>query len=250
MSHLPDSGRCPASWADRPAARLAAAALLGIVAFGTASAHDLWVETEGQTHTLRYGHERSKHEGERSLPYAADLVKQARCFGKDGKETKAALSAGTPARLTGACAATLFSASSGYWTKTPYGTENKPKAPGAAVIDAWLSFDAVKTLREWSPAFARPLGDGLEIVPTENPLALKVGDKLAVRVFWRAAPRAGVTVAYHGSARGVTAADGSINVRLRDSGFQLLQASIDEPPPDAAKADKAVYATNLGFTLP
>jgi nickel transport protein len=230
--------------------RLRGAAFL---AFGVplpALAHDLWVASEANSHTLRYGHERSKHEGEPTLTYPADFVKNAQCFGRDGHEAKATLSTRFPARLSGTCAATVFSASSGYWTKTPYGTENKPKTEAGPAIESWESFETVKTLREWSPAFASPLGGELELVPEENPLTLKAGDKMTVRVFWRGKPRPGVTVAYHGSPRGVSGADGRVNIRLRDAGFQLLQASVDEAPREATKADKAVFATNLGFTLP
>jgi nickel transport protein len=215
-----------------------------------ALAHDLWVETEGTTHTLRYGHERSRHAGERTLVYPSDFVKAARCFGADGREAPAKLEAAHPARLVGRCAATLFIAGSGYWTKTPYGTENRPKTEAGPAIDSWESFDAVKTIVAWSPAFARPLDEGLELVPAANPLALKAGDKLTVGVYWQGRPRAGVAVAYHGNARGVSDTDGRINIRLREAGFQLLQASVDEPPRDPAKADRAVFAANLGFTLP
>ena len=214
------------------------------------AAHDLWVETEGSIHTLRYGHERSKHDGERSLTYAKDFVKKGRCFGRDGKEVHTSLSQSFPAQIAGSCAATLFVASSGFWIKTPYGTQNKPKTEAAPALDSWESFDMVKHLREWSPAFSNPLADSLELVPEENPLLLKAGDKMTVRVFWRGKPRSGVTVAYHGSPRGVSAADGRVNIRLRDPGFQLIQASVDDPPRDATKADKTVYATHLGFTLP
>lgn len=184
------------------------------------------------------------------LVYAPDFVKKARCFGRDGKEVKAAWAAAYPARLNGNCAATVFSASSGYWTKSPYGTQNKPKNEAGPSLESWESFDTVKTLREWSAGFSKPLSSELELVPDENPLALKAGDKLTLRVFWRGQPRAGVTVAYHGSPRGVSGTDGSVNIRLRDPGFQLIQASIDEPPRDPVKADKALVATNLGFTLP
>ena len=223
---------------------------MAVVGFSSAMAHDLWVETESGVHVLRYGHERSKHDGERSLTYAPDFVKQALCFGPDGKATKASWVNGFPARLTGRCAATLFSASSGFWTKTPYGTQNKPKSEVGPAIDSWESFDTVKTLREWSPGFARPLGNDLELVPEENPFKLKAGDKLAVRTYWRGQPRAGVTVAYHGSPRGVTGPDGAVNVRLRDAGFQLLQASVDEPARNVTQSDKTVFAAHLGFDLP
>lgn len=214
-----------------------------------ALAHDLWVATQGTTHTLRYGHEHAHHHDGPAPRYAPDFVKRAACFGRDGKKAQAILTNGFPARLSGSCAASIFSASSGYWSKTPHGTKNQPKTEVVSALDSWESFDTVKTLRQWSPAFAQPLSQALEVVPAQNPLQLKAGDTLSVRVIWQGQPRAGVSVTYHGSAQGKTGVDGALAVRLQRPGLQLIQASIVEPPVDPLKADKAVHAANLSFVL-
>jgi nickel transport protein len=56
-----------------------------------------------------------------------------------------------------------------------------------------------------------------------------------------------VTVAYDGDPRGVTGADGRINLRIRHRGTQVITASIDETSPDGSKV---VRSTALLFDLP
>jgi hypothetical protein len=44
-------------------------------------------------------------------------------------------------------------------------------------------------------------------------------------------PKAGVSVAYDGDTRGVTGANGLINLKVRHGGPQVIAASIQEPDP-------------------
>lgn len=221
--------------------------LLGILAL-PASAHDLWIERNGDLHTLAYGHERSGHEGEKKLEYKPDSVKQALCFNADGQEIKAGKALTYPATLKGNCSASWFLTSSGYWSKTPYGTKNLPKTEAGAVIDSWLSIEGVKRIDQWDDGLSRSLTQELELVPQGNPLLLKPGGKLHLRAFYQGKPVAGVTVAYFGKPRGITDKEGNVNIRLQNAGFQLIQASIELPLNDG-KADKAVHASSLQFEL-
>jgi len=227
--------------------RLSPLLLLTFLA-GTAHAHDLWVERQGNLHTLQYGHERSGHEGAKKLEYRPEILRDAACFGSDGKAVRAETVRTYPATLKGACAASWFLTSSGYWSKTPYGTKNLPKGEAGAVIDSWLSVESVKRLDEWGPALARPLTPELEIVPQGDPLRLKTGDKLRLMVTLNGRPAAGVTVAYFGHPRGVSGPDGQVNVRLQQPGFQLIQASLESPLADG-KADKLIQSTALQFEI-
>jgi nickel transport protein len=221
--------------------------LLGILAL-PASAHDLWIERNGDLHTLAYGHERSGHEGERKLEYKPDSVKQALCLNADGQEIKAVKALTYPATLKGNCSASWFLTSSGYWSKTPYGTKNLPKTEAGAVIDSWLSIEGVKRIDQWDDGLSRSLTQELELVPQGNPLLLKPGGKLHLRAYYQGKPVAGVTVAYFGKPRGITDKEGNVNIRLQNAGFQLIQASIELPLNDG-KADKAVHASSLQFEL-
>jgi nickel transport protein len=212
-------------------------------------AHDLWIDRAGSLHSLSYGHERSGHEGVKRLDYKPETVQQARCFDTSGQEIRAEPGKQYPVTLKGDCASSWFLLSSGYWSKTPYGTKNLPKTEASAVMDSWRSVEAIKRLDRWGAALARPMSQALELAPNDNPLTLKTGDKLRLRAFYQGKPAANVTVAYFGKPRGVSGTDGAVNIRLSEPGFQLVQASL-ETPLDDGKADKTIHSSTLQFELP
>lgn len=215
-----------------------------------AASHDLWIErdTTGGLLSLAYGHEGSGHTGAKRLEYKVEAVKQSTCFNASGLSVTAERGRAYPATLKGSCAATWFFLSSGYWSKTPYGTKNLPKNEAGATLSSWLSLESVKRIDAWSPALARPLTQEFELAPLENPLTLKSGDKLRVQAFFQGKPVAGVTLAYFGKPRGVTGADGKLNIRLKQPGLQLIQASLEQPLDDV-QADKAIHASTLQFDI-
>lgn len=223
--------------------------LLLVMYSGLSCSHDLWVERNGPLHSLAYGHERSGHEGAKRLEYKPETVQQARCFNTSGQEMHAEQGKQYPVTLNGDCATSWFQLSSGYWSKTPYGTKNLPKSEAGAVIDSWLSVEAIKRMDRWSAALAHPMTQDLELTPKDNPFGLKVGDKLRLVAWFQGKPAANVTVAYFGKPRGVSGADGAVNIRLTEPGFQLIEASLELPLNDG-KADKTIRSSSLQFTLP
>jgi nickel transport protein len=210
--------------------------------------HDLWIERSGPMHSLSYGHERSGHEGTKRLEYKPETVKQVVCYNASGQEQRAEQGRGYPVTLNGDCAAAWFLVSSGYWSKTPYGTKNLPKNEAGAVIDSWLSVESIKRIDRWSEALAKPLNKELELVPLDNPTSLQPGSKLHLRAYFQGKPAANVTVAYFGKPRGVTGADGTVNIRLNEPGFQLVQGSLEFLLNDG-KADKAIHSAALQFEI-
>lgn len=216
---------------------------------GIAVAHDLWIDRDAELHTLQYGHARSAHAGERIMPYLPDHVREAVCVDAAGQVSKARFERAYPATLRGTCAASWFQVSSGYWSKTPYGTKNLPKTDAGAVIESWLSIEAIKRMDRWSIGMTRPMTQSLELVAIDNPFTLKVGDKIRLRAFHLGLPAPNVTVAYFGKPRGVTDAEGHINIRLANPGFQLIQAGLELPLNDG-KADKTILSSSLQFELP
>lgn len=225
------------------------AAVLLLTTALPAAAHDLWLEREAGGHVLLQGHRTGAHAGAERVPYAPDFVKQALCFDERGKSRPLLVAAGHPAKLPGECAALVVTASSGYWTKTAWETKNAPKSGLAGVVKSWRSEDAVKRLNRWSAALAQPLTRGLEITPLEDPFRLGVGDKITVRVTLEGRPRAAVPVAYDGATRGATDEDGTVVLKLRHGGLQMIAASL-EAPLDDGKADTLIRATTLNFELP
>ena len=209
--------------------------------------HDLWIERTGGAYTLYNGHKHSGHGGDRVIPYGPAFVTQAQCFDTQG-QVKHEAKGSSPFRLEGECAVLTIAASSGYWSKTPKGTHNVPKDEARQVVKSWLSREWVKRLDVWSPALARPLTPGLELVSLEDPLQLVKGDKLRLQLTLDRQPVAGATVTYDGEPRGMTDEEGRINLRIQHGGFQMIAAGINRPRP-TPQADKEVLATTLVFEL-
>ncbi len=211
-----------------------------------AAAHDLWIDRDGPLYTLAYGHARSGHEGARRLEYRPETLQQAACFAASGQASPAELGRQFPVTLRGDCAAVWFQRSSGYWSKTPYGTRNLPRTEAGAVLDSWLSIESVKRIDRWHEALARPLTRELELVALADPLQAKPGGKLRLRAWRQGKPAAGASVVYFGKSRGLTGADGTIDIRLGEAGLQRIRATL-ELPLDDGKAERAVLATTLQF---
>jgi nickel transport protein len=230
----------------RAAAALASLAALGIS--GSARAHDYFFERAGAELVLEQGHEASAHAGDETVPYDAAIVQDARCIDADGRAVTLPKPTASPARFAGGCAVLFVATSSGYWSETAAGTVNKPKTEAAGAFYSWSSEESIKLVERWVPAAAAPLAAGLELTTASDPLPLERGDKITVLVTWHGEPRAGVTVAYDGEPRGVTDAAGSINIRLRHGGRQLISAGFDEPI-ESDRADSAVHATVLQFQI-
>lgn len=214
-----------------------------------AYAHDLWLDKDGDGYTLLQGHKHASHSGQEILPYDAAFVKSARCLDAGGTVKTQSMGKTTPWKTQANCAALLVETSSGYWSKTPWETRNVPKNQISASVRSWLSEESIKRIDTWSAATAQPLGDGLEITPLANPLALKPDDKLSVLVTENKRPRAGIPVAYSGDTRGASGEDGKVAIRIRHGGTQLISASIETPLNDG-RADVLVRATALQFELP
>ena len=138
--------------------------------------------------------------------------------------------------------------SSGYWTKTVYGTKNVPRRQAQHAVTSWQSFETVTYLRRWHPRLAQALGERLEILPSEDPASWHEGHKATFQVTLAGRPMPGVIVSYQGKPRGTTGEDGRINIRLRESGFQMIQASLSRPSTDP-DADEVIDTATLNFRL-
>jgi nickel transport protein len=214
-----------------------------------AAAHDLWFERDGKGYVLLQGHRHSAHHGAEIVPYEAANVKEILCADAVGSVRPPAAGSATPVKIAADCAAVFAALSSGYWTKTAWETKNVPKTGIGGVVKSWLSEETVKRIERWSPALAGPLTEKIEITPLADPSKLAPGDKLTVRVSLAGRPRAGVPVAYDGDVRGATGEDGSVSLRIRHPGIQMLSASIEEPLGDG-KADTVIRTAALVFELP
>jgi len=216
---------------------------------GAAAAHDLWVEPSTGGFLVRYGHHpQVSHEGAREIVYAPTIVKSVTCADAAGGPRPVRVGSTAPVEIGGDCAVLYVLTSGGYWTKTPAGTKNVKKTEAASPLGSWQSFESVKHVAQWGAGAASPLRTPLEIVPADNPLALKDGNKLTLRVLANGQPVADAVVTYDGKPRGQTGADGTVNIRVKHGGLQLIQAST-RTPHTGPEADEVVHTTALTFAL-
>ncbi len=210
------------------------------------SAHELWLEKGEGTYSVLYGHRAEDGHGTEIIPYKPEEVLEIKCFDHNGRETAVDIQKETPVTMQGNCAAVNTVFSSGYWTKTPKGTKNIAKDQAGTPIYSWYSLESAKRIDAWSKALERPLTDSLEIVPRNNPLALKKGAKLRLRVFFKGQPLENAVVTYDGKPRGATDREGRVNLRIKHAGFQMISTSHKEKN-SSPKADDTIYSTNLIF---
>ena len=222
--------------------------ILGLISTSVL-AHDLWVEKQGNNYVLFQGHRHSAHSGAEVVPYEPAAVKSFTCVDASGEVKQLEGTRDYPAKVAGDCATLLVSFSTGYWTKTAWETTNVPKTGISGVIKSWYSEESIKFVERWTSVSASPIGTGLEITPTKNPLQLKVGEKLVVLVTDGGKPVSGVPVAYAGNTRGASGRDGKVAIRLRQGGLQLLEASRETPMTDGL-ADTAIRTASLQFEIP
>lgn len=214
-----------------------------------ATAHDYWLEKEGEDYLLYNGHYVSQHKGDAIVPYDPSIIKQINCANQTGEILHTEFSRTYPIRIHGPCACILIEAETGIWSKSLAGITNQSQEEIASSLRSWQSIEGLKWLEVWSESLSQPISPGLELVSTNDPFKLKPGDKVRLLVTWREKPRPGVTVAYGGDPRGVTDKDGRINIRIRHGGIQVITASMDEPSVDGT-SDKTVHSTSLIFILP
>lgn len=233
---------------QRTSAMRQAFALLTLLLASSAGAHDLWLESAGDDYLLLQGHRHSAHEGAETVAYDAARVAAALCVDVQGRQRELKAVGVSPVRLSGPCAILQVRFVSGYWSKTAWETKNVAKTGLSGVLRSWHADESVKRIGQWTAAAGQPLGSGLEITPLRNPLLLRPGDKLNVRVTDDGRPLAGVPVAYGDDVRGVSSVSGEIAIRLRRGGVQLISASVEAPLSDG-KADVALRTATLQFEI-
>lgn len=228
--------------------RAALPLLLLVLAPGLTQAHDYWLDVQGDGYVLYRGHRHSGHQGEDLVPYDPAIITRALCAEVDGAIREVPPSRTYPTRIPGPCAAVLVEADSGIWSHTHTGTRQGAGTQPQSVTHTWHALESVKLLNGWAPGLGRPLSQALEITSPQDPTGLAPGEKLRLLVTLAGRPKAAVSVAYDGETRGVTGANGLINLKVRHGGTQVVSASIEEP---SAKGDGSsrLHSTVLTFVL-
>jgi nickel transport protein len=232
----------------RPFSRtpLLALAVAATLAPGTAGAHDLWLEPQGDALVLRNGHRRGE-----LLDLDAGKVKVVRCLrgGAAAADVRAASST-TPKELRTPSRCEVASAylDGGYWSLTPDGEKNLPKDRAAGAVRSWRSKQFAKWVDVRSPDARAALGDELEIVPVGDLSRVREGDKATFRVLWQGKPVAGAVLAIDHQPLGATDASGECRVRVRAADVESVSATLKRPL-GTPEADTVTAEASLTFEV-
>jgi nickel transport protein len=209
-------------------------------------AHYAWVEKEGDRFIVGWGH------SPKIDPYEPKRVKDVKAFDMKGKEVtlkrtdendKVYLSSNADVSMI------TLSFEGGYRVTTPEGkkrmTKRDAQKAGLQVVDSFYSNQVAKSIFAYSEVVTKPVGMEFEIVPLKNPLSLKQGAILPVKVLYKGKPMSGITIetGYHKEA-GKTDKDGIANIEISGQGMQVVIAKYRMPSTDP-DADFLSFTTVL-----
>lgn len=145
----------------------------------------------------------------------------------------------------------------GMWSKTPDGkwhNKGKDEVPGAIISEKNYKY-GVHLRRELSGPMPLLPGQTLQIVPVKTPLPVKAGQPLKLRVLYQGKPVAGARVlsdwVNDPDEKGATTAkDGSVTIKVRNQGLNVIVAVFKSAPEDAAKTNAVENLASLSFVLP
>lgn len=144
----------------------------------------------------------------------------------------------------------------GLWTQTPDGHEvNKARSevPGAKGSGRYLKY-AVHLLGDLKTPLNALAGQTLQIAPVNAALPQHRGDALTLRVLFEGKPLAGAEVltdfVNDPDGRPLrTGKDGTVTLKVRNQGLNVISVVHDAPPDNPAEADKLQHRATLSFVL-
>jgi nickel transport protein len=233
--------------------RVLLGAFLVILVGHLALAHDTWIEKRNGELLVLRGH------GGEIEAYDPALVKEATARDAKGqavemelvrnKENTSLSPKGKPAIV-----AALYD--SGYWLKTTDGWKKATKREGQGkytIVESLKSKQWCKNFLTATDESLKPVGQRFEVVPEKDPMTVRVGEKLPIKVLFDGKPIEGAEIATgsgHASDKKdplKTDKDGMASVTIQKSGVQMVKASHSVPITDDPDADVLHLASTITF---
>ncbi len=240
-----------------------------------AHAHFLWMNPntygpepgEGISISFGFGH---------AFPYSGEFLEKASfeaitLTGPDGKRSFISLVGGhvvypIPPLPSQSGTYMVSAAKKGsYFTKTAQGARPVPKNQAeGAISSVFLSCSSKALLAAGTPGgkgYAGAAGTDMELIPLEDPTALRPGAYLPIRVLLRGKPLADIFVnaTYDGFSpwgkiafaySTKTDGEGIAHIRIDRRGVWLIMARHKAPCPDPSLCDMEILNTTLTFEIP
>lgn len=229
---------------------------ISVFAGSLAQAHGIWFAQRGKQLALIYGVGADDLDAVKRLPlvqsvagYDADLAPVPTSLRAAGP-IPLVDSEGQPAVVT----AVLFN---GIWSKTPDGEwikKGRDEVPNAVIAEKNYKY-AVHISSQISAPLPNFPDQTLQIMPVAKALPAKMGESLKLRVLYHGKPAARARVLSDflndPDARPVrTGKDGTVTIKVRNQGLNVITAIFDGPSDEPTKADKMEHLATLSFVLP
>ena len=239
---------------NRTAFRFACVAL-GVLCLPPSQAHGIWFAQRATQTALIYGVGADDLDAVKRQP----LITSVAGYDEALQPVPTSLRAAGPLLLVDSEGAPLVVAAvlfNGIWSKTPDGEwikKGRDEVPNALVAEKNYKY-AVQIRGPLQKPLAALPGHALQILP-QGPLPEMLGKPLKLRVLFEGKPAAGVRVLtdYVNDPDQKplrTAADGSVTIKVRNQGLNVVAAIFDGPSDEPSKADKMEHLATLSFVLP
>jgi len=234
----------------------AVAALVSAAVFSSvAAAHAFWFTERSKQFAMIFGVGADDLDMVKRMPKVTSFA----AYDEDGKEVASKLVPTGPLVLVDVqndpaiVAATM---NYGVWSKAPDGewyAKGKDEVPGATVSEQNYKY-GVRIRRDGKVVPLLP-GQKLQIVPVNAKLPEKMGQPLKLKVYFEGKPVAGARVmsdwVNDPDQKGVkTGKDGTVTLKVRNQGLNVIVAVFNTKPEDPAKTNTVEHLATLSFVLP
>lgn len=228
----------------------------GIIAATSAQAHGFWFAQRANTLAMVFGVGADDLDVVKRLPKVTKFA----AYDEDGKEVASKLVTNGPLVTVDIDNQPAFVAAVmdyGTWSKAPDGkwhSKGMDEVPGAIISTKNYKY-GVHVRRELTAPMPELPGQVLQILPMKTPLPVKLGQPLRLKVLYKGKPVAGAKITPDfvndpDSKPLKTGKDGTVTIKVRNQGLNVIQAIYESAPEDPAKTKQVENLATLSFVLP
>ena len=229
---------------------------VGATAATFADAHGFWFAQRANQLAMVFGVGADDLDMVKRLP----KVTSFKAYDEDGKEVASKLVTAGPivtVDIDNQPAIVAAVMDYGMWSKTPDGkwhNKGRDEVPDAVISTKNYKY-GVHLRRDLDKPVPLLAGQALQIVPVAAKLPEKMGAPLKLKVFLNGKPVAGARVisdfVNDPDAKEVkTGKDGTVTLKVRNQGLNVIHAVFEAPPEDPAKTQQVEHVATLSFVLP
>jgi hypothetical protein len=235
---------------------VASALAAGVIAATHAQAHGFWFAQRANALAMVFGVGADDLDVVKRLPKVTSFG----AYDEDGKEVPSKLAPNGPLVTVDIDSQPAFVAAVmdyGMWSKTADGkwhNKGMDEVPGAVISEKNYKY-GVHIRRELTAPMPQLPNQTLQIFPVKAPLPVKMGQAVQLKVLYKGKPAAGAKIMTDwvndpDQKPLKTGKDGTVTVKIRNQGLNVIGAIFESPPEDPAKTKHVENFATLSFVLP